>query len=340
MYRAAAPRLASAVRGAHAHARAVPTTRRLYATKGAAPPPPPKLSFTERLRNKLWRPGAVPQPEEADQQLAAAAAPPAARKPSDIPGYVEALDARDLPVVGLDPALEEWDVPVFITNTKFTSPSALVRAVHRAVIEVHTPLLNGLPASAFSSRYTGPEQLTPRVRITVSSSGGGDAVFDFRSPEIEQDILATLEGGAEGAEVRAYSEEEVYPAEQQQGEEEEQAEWVVEGLERRGWAALGVKEEVRFALVKRVAQLTGVRMLDAEAGAVKTVAELLEHLETKTKPKKLFEIIAQTPLPDLPNVKVYETRLRPWDKERMIGRERPFEKVVEFKYPFEARDRK
>lgn len=67
---------------------------------------------------------------------------------------------------------------------------------------------------------------------------------------------------------------------------------------------------------------------------------VVEHLETKTKPKKLFEIIAQTPLPDLPNVKVYETRLRPWDKERMIGRERPFEKVVEFKYPFEARDRK
>jgi hypothetical protein len=67
---------------------------------------------------------------------------------------------------------------------------------------------------------------------------------------------------------------------------------------------------------------------------------VVEHLETKPKPKKLFEIIAETPLPELPNVKVYETRVRPWDKERMIGRERPFEKVVEFKYPFEARDRK
>jgi hypothetical protein len=35
-----------------------------------------------------------------------------------------------------------------------------------------------------------------------------------------------------------------------------------------------VKEEVRFALVKRVAQLTGVRVLDADVSAVKTVAEL------------------------------------------------------------------
>lgn len=32
--------------------------------------------------------------------------------------------------------------------------------------------------------------------------------------------------------------------------------------------------EVRFALVKRVAQLTGVRVADAEAGVFKTVAEL------------------------------------------------------------------
>ncbi|KAI5852462.1 hypothetical protein DFP73DRAFT_522561 [Morchella snyderi] len=326
MYRAAAPRLASALRGA----RAVPTTR-LYATKGAAAPPPPALTFTERLRSKLWRPGAVPQPqpeEGAAEQLAA----PAAKKPSDIPGYVEALDARDLPVVGLDPALEEWDVPVFITNTRFTSRPALVRAVHRAVVEVHTPLLNGLPASAFSTAYTGPEQLTPGVRIQVSPASG-DAVFDFCSPEVEQGILSAQAAG----EIRAYSEEEVYPSGQRV---KEHAGWVTEGLERRGWAALRVKEEVRFALVKRVTQLTGVRVLDADASALETVAELLEHLETKPKPKKLFEIIAETPLPQLPNVKVYETRVRPWDKERMIGRERPFEKAVEFKYPFEARDRK
>lgn len=62
----------------------------------------------------------------------------------------------------------------------------------------------------------------------------------------------------------------------------------------------------------------------------------VEYFETKPKPTKLNEVLLQTELADLPNVKVYEARVRPWDKERMVGRERPFEKAVAFRYPFET----
>lgn len=67
------------------------------------------------------------------------------------------------------------------------------------------------------------------------------------------------------------------------------------------------------------------------------MADAVEHFTTKPKPEKLNEVLlTQTGLADLPNVKVYATRLRPWDKERMVGRERPFEKAVAFRYPFET----
>lgn len=63
----------------------------------------------------------------------------------------------------------------------------------------------------------------------------------------------------------------------------------------------------------------------------------MEYLVEKPKPAKLWDVLqAETELEELPNVKVYATRVRPWDKERMVGRERPFEKAVAFRYPFEA----
>lgn len=61
----------------------------------------------------------------------------------------------------------------------------------------------------------------------------------------------------------------------------------------------------------------------------------MEYLEFKPKPKKLYERLTELELQNIPNVKVFGSKLRPWDKERMIGRERPFEKVVEYRYPFE-----
>lgn len=62
----------------------------------------------------------------------------------------------------------------------------------------------------------------------------------------------------------------------------------------------------------------------------------MAYFHTKPKPAKLSEVLLEMQLADIPNVKVYETRVRPWDKERMVGRERPFEKAVAFRYPFET----
>lgn len=152
-------------------------------------------------------------------------------------------------------------------------------------------------------------------------------------------------------EIRTYTEEETYPA------LEERPTWLDEGLEKIGWANLRLRGDVLFDVVKRVVQLTGRRIPDPEVSKMKTIADLrmspfpllgvincwllaltiiVEYFEHKPKPKKLYEVLAEKDLPSIPNVKVFGSRVRPWDKEKMIGRERPFEKVVEFKYPFEV----
>jgi len=60
------------------------------------------------------------------------------------------------------------------------------------------------------------------------------------------------------------------------------------------------------------------------------------HLVAKPPPTKLFDVLTtETKLPTLPNVKIIEKRVRPWDRERAVGREQPFEKVVGYTYPFE-----
>lgn len=65
----------------------------------------------------------------------------------------------------------------------------------------------------------------------------------------------------------------------------------------------------------------------------------MECLQQKPKPKKLFETLVESELRTLPNVKVFGSRVRPWDRERAVGREREIEKVVEFRYPFEKAGR-
>ena len=69
----------------------------------------------------------------------------------------------------------------------------------------------------------------------------------------------------------------------------------------------------------------------------KTVADLLQPLITPEKPKRLAEELAQNEeLVSLPNVKLFDSRLRPYDKEKLLGRAIPRE-VSEY-YVYEGID--
>lgn len=84
--------------------------------------------------------------------------------------------------------------------------------------------------------------------------------------------------------------------------------------------------------MKRVLQLTGQKVPDAIVSQAKVVGEFLTPLVTPPKAKKLADELAESPAVELPNVKVFASRIRPMDKERKIGRARPIVEVVDYKY--------
>ncbi|ESZ97975.1 hypothetical protein SBOR_1646 [Sclerotinia borealis F-4128] len=78
---------------------------------------------------------------------------------------------------------------------------------------------------------------------------------------------------------------------------------------------------IKFAVVKRTIQLTGIRIPDNAINSSSTVEKLLQHLITPPKPPTLKEALEQKDeLLSLPNVSVFGQRITPIDKERNLGR--------------------
>ncbi|KAL8831710.1 MAG: hypothetical protein Q9191_000720 [Dirinaria sp. TL-2023a] len=78
---------------------------------------------------------------------------------------------------------------------------------------------------------------------------------------------------------------------------------------------------VKFAILKRVMQLTGHRIPDPAIQDINSAKALVGQLVRKPKPKKLAErLTANGELSNLPNVKLRERRWTPIDKEKEVGR--------------------
>jgi hypothetical protein len=85
--------------------------------------------------------------------------------------------------------------------------------------------------------------------------------------------------------------------------------------------------------MKRLVHLAGRRLPGRTTTQSRTIADLIISLVAPPKPKRLADELAQIDnLVELPNVKLFASRIRPLDKERVIGRARPLEKVVDYEY--------
>ncbi|KAB5566108.1 ribosomal subunit 39S-domain-containing protein [Coniochaeta sp. 2T2.1] len=90
----------------------------------------------------------------------------------------------------------------------------------------------------------------------------------------------------------------------------------------KSWKTISLEDpRVKFAVNKRVQQLTGHIIPDHKLLTVNTVAGYLGVLVKPAPAKKLAEVIEQKgELQALPNVAVYNRRVTPIDKEKMVGR--------------------
>ncbi|PVH87268.1 hypothetical protein DL98DRAFT_510132 [Cadophora sp. DSE1049] len=90
--------------------------------------------------------------------------------------------------------------------------------------------------------------------------------------------------------------------------------------------------EIKFAVLKRMMQLTGIRIPDAHLNSTKTASALLKFLVVPPKPRKLVDALSQKEdLVTLPNVSIYPKRITPIDRERSLGRWKVIEKELEEK---------
>ena len=82
--------------------------------------------------------------------------------------------------------------------------------------------------------------------------------------------------------------------------------------------------------MKRIQQLSGQVVADAQQINIDKVASLLAQIIQAPKPKKLVEEIQRRgELSTLPNVNVYSRRVTPIDKEKMVGRWKVITKELE-----------
>ncbi len=83
-------------------------------------------------------------------------------------------------------------------------------------------------------------------------------------------------------------------------------------------------------IIKRVTQLTGTRIPDPVIQQTHSVKMILHHLATPPKPKKLAQVLsADDRLTTLPNVRLFERRFTPIDREKEVGRWKVIERELE-----------
>ncbi|KAK1981843.1 ribosomal subunit 39S-domain-containing protein [Colletotrichum cereale] len=88
------------------------------------------------------------------------------------------------------------------------------------------------------------------------------------------------------------------------------------------WKSVSLQDtHLKFAIHKRVFQLTGHHVHDAKLAQVETVADLISIIAKPPKPAKLAEEVRERgELLELPNVRVHDRRVTPIDKETAVGR--------------------
>ncbi|GAB0137664.1 hypothetical protein EsDP_00005921 [Epichloe bromicola] len=87
------------------------------------------------------------------------------------------------------------------------------------------------------------------------------------------------------------------------------------------WKELVLDEQLKFAIRKRLYQLTGTLIPDAKLGAARTVKHVLTLIAKQPKPAKLAELLERrSDVQQLANVKVHSRKIGPVEKETSVGR--------------------
>ncbi|KZF22877.1 hypothetical protein L228DRAFT_247284 [Xylona heveae TC161] len=294
-----------------------------------------EVPLTERLRRKIWGTETPPGQDDPysrlseNQQLAAQRRPRESSANQNTTGYEPATTWDGLESVGGFGHWwkENWDpahkFQGFMPSERLDSRAALASALYRAVVEIFTLQGAGRPVSDVCNiRDDGVIGEYWRVQLDPSADGQTVAI-SYPNEHIRDDILkATIPSKpveeVVEAEQEAESSHSTIPAASEQTSilEERVAAWGTQ------WFSIPLHDRsIKFTIIKRVMQLTGVRIPDPTIQHVNTLGALLNNLAAAPKPRKLADaLFAHEEMASLPNVKLSEHRVTPIDKERDLGR--------------------
>ncbi|KAK6497434.1 hypothetical protein TWF481_011843 [Arthrobotrys musiformis] len=225
--------------------------------------------------------------------------------------YAPDVDARDMLVVGTRGAFmkKKWDPKNRIWRfllTRLDNQEAITAAVRRAVVETYSlALIKSKPTQACVT-YKGPEYLTDKVQITKTPDGK-DYKFDFRTPDVARRIQE-------------------YAVSQKQPLKSDLD--LVEGIDKAEgdeWRSMTLGgASLKFAVLKRSMQLTGIPLTDPVMDSISTPGQLVKQfhriLAQGTSTRLAPALAENESISETPNVAIHQHQIKFTDKERAIGR--------------------
>ncbi|KAF4983059.1 hypothetical protein FDECE_17389 [Fusarium decemcellulare] len=304
---------------------------------------------TEWIRGKLWK-GEAPGPEDPYTQRmepeetsnlpeeARNFQPRADRTPSAVrksrlvlpPERTEAVNEAELQSIdssytpattieGLEetePLKNWWDQPGhWGKESEFRGFGSADRVQDKAVLEVY---LRQAVVEALALQEAGLLEglVTKKWRHTKRSELDETLAVDIQV----QDGKATLKGDLSAVTGRLTNKGPA-PTKTAAKVSVEEAQEIVKTWDA-SWKSVALDVHLKFAIRKRLYQLTGRLIPDVKLGAANTAQHLLTLTVNPTKRgKKLAEILeAQGDLPSLPNVAVHDKKIGPVQREIAVGR--------------------
>jgi len=228
------------------------------------------------------------------------------------PNYTPATSLDDL--VEIEPVDKWWDQPGhWGPESQFRGFGRAEKLVDREVVEVYlrravVEVLALKQAGKLSEWATKKWAEGPRVALNAA----------LETPIVAEDGGAASLGG-DGAAIVEQLTRENDEAEIPERVSLEEAQEMVKAWDS-SWKDIVLDTEAKFAIRKRLYQLTGNLIPDARLGATRTVRHVLTMAYKQPKPKKLAEILEQQRFAELPNVRLHSKKIGPIDREIELGR--------------------
>lgn len=234
--------------------------------------------------------------------------------------YVPAENIEGLEWVG---GLENWwedeshwspssDFVGFGPKEKVRDASLLEVLARRAVVEALAWREAGSESLAALWERGGREELLRALALGVEVAENGAATLKGDTSKVVEDLRWRP------------VEEEASDASQATAPGEFSAEEAREYLQSwdKSWKNVSLQDpRLKFAITKRILQLTGHVIPDGKLHSIQNVQQLLNILVKPPQPTKVAEAIETSgDLLSLPNVQVYSRRVTPVDKHKMVGR--------------------